>query len=74
MSIKKEMLSKLSEEKLKELAEDKGIKFDLTDAQKKYYNGWDEKEKMVDLMTCKEDLSVAEIERFIKKTGGAGSF
>lgn len=74
MSIKKEMLSKLSEEKLRELAEDKGIKFDLTDAQKKYYKDWDEKEKIVDLMTCKEDLSVGEIERFIKKTGGAGSF
>jgi hypothetical protein len=29
---------------------------------------------MVDLMTCKEGLSVGEIERFIKKTGGAGSF
>lgn len=71
MSIKKEMLRKLSEEKLKELAEDKGIKFDLTEAQKKYYDGWEEKEKIVDLMTGKEDLSVNDIERYIKKHGGS---
>lgn len=71
MSIKKEMLSKLSEEQLKKLAENKGIQFDLTDAQKKYYNGWDEKEKIVDLMTCKENLSVNEIEKYIKKHGGS---
>ena len=44
----------------------KGIKFNLSQTQKKYYDGWDEKEKMVDLMSSKEDLTVKEIEDYIK--------
>ena len=69
MSIKKEMLDKLTEEQLRELAENKGIKFDLSESQKKYYDGWDEKEKIVDLMSCKDDLSLGEIEDYIKLSG-----
>ena len=66
MSIKKELLDELTEQQLKELAENKGIKFNLSQTQKKYYDGWDEKEKMVDLMSSKEDLTVKEIEDYIK--------
>ncbi|MEF8879780.1 MAG: hypothetical protein V5A64_05255 [Candidatus Thermoplasmatota archaeon] len=67
MSIKKEMLSRLTEEQLKSIAEDKGIKFnDLSSSQEKYYKGWDEKDKMVDVMTSKEDVTVREIEKFLK--------
>ena len=66
MSIKKELLDKLTEQQLKEIAENKGIKFNLSQTQKKYYDGWDEKEKMVDIMSSKEDLTVKEIEDYIK--------
>lgn len=66
MSIKKELLDKLTEQQLKEIAENKGIKLNLNQTQKKYYDGWDEKEKIVDLMNSKEDLTVREIEDYIK--------
>jgi hypothetical protein len=65
MSIKKELLNELSEEQLKQLAEAKGINFDLSKVQKNYYDGWDEKDKIVDLMTDNKQISVPEIEKFI---------
>jgi len=66
MSIKKELLYELSEQQLKDLASSKGLKFKLNKVQKKYYEEWDEKDKIVDLMCDKGDLSVKEIEKFIK--------
>ena len=66
MSIKKEMLHKLSEPQLLKLADDKGIKFKLNKTQKEYYANWDEKDKIIDLMGDKEDLTVKEIEDYIK--------
>lgn len=66
MSLKKELLSELTKKQLKEFAENKGIEFTLSKSQKKYYEGWDEKDKLVDLMTDKEDVSVRDIEEFLK--------
>jgi len=65
MSIKKELLNELTEKQLMQLAENKGIEFSLNDIQKKYYENWDEKDKIVDLMTDKKHISVSEIEKFI---------
>ena len=65
MSIKKEMLNTLSEDQLKSLIEKKGINFKLSKAQRDYYEGWDEKDKLVDLMVDINDLSIKEIERYI---------
>lgn len=66
MSIKKELLNELTEHQLKELAESKGIVFKLNNVQKKYYENWAEKDKLVDLMTTDRHISVPEIERFIQ--------
>ncbi len=66
MSIKKEMLQELTEPQLLKLADDKGIKFKLNKTQKEYYANWDEKDKIIDLMGDKEDLTVKEIEDYIK--------
>ena len=66
MSIKKEMLEKLTEQQLITLAENKGIKFKLNKTQKEYYANWDERDKIIDLMGDKEDLTLKEIEEFIK--------
>lgn len=66
MSIKKELLQELSEQQLKSLAESKGIKFKLNKIQQEYYTDWDEKDKIVDLMSDKEDLTLREIEEYIK--------
>jgi len=66
MSIKKELLNRLTEKQLKELAESKGIKFKLSETQEMYYTNWNEKEKIIDLMNEKEDLTVKEIEKYIK--------
>jgi len=65
MSIKKELLNELTEKQLMQLAENKGIEFSLNDIQKKYYENWDEKDKIVDLMTDQKHISVSEIEKFI---------
>ena len=65
MSIKKEMLQELTEQQLLQLAEDKGIKFKLNKTQKEYYANWDEKDKIIDLMTDNPELSVTDIEQFI---------
>ena len=66
MSIKKELLNELSEQQLKKLAESKGIKFKLNNIQKKYYENWAEKDKLVDLMTSNVHITVPEIEKFIQ--------
>ena len=65
MSIKKELLNKLTENQLKQLAQNKGINFSLNDVQVKYYEEWDEKDKIVDIMTDQKHISVSEIEKFI---------
>lgn len=66
MSIKKELLDRLTEQELKQIAESKGIHFNLNQTKKDYYADWDEKDKIVDLMSCEEDLTVKEIEAYIK--------
>ena len=66
MSIKKELLNELSEHQLKQLAESKGIIFKLNTIQKKYYQNWAEKDKLGDLMTTNEHITVLEIEKFIQ--------
>ena len=47
MSIKKELLSELTVQQLKELAESKGIKFKLSEIQKNYYADWNEKNGII---------------------------
>lgn len=65
MSIKKELLNELTEKQLKQLAGYKGIDFSLNSVQKKYYRDWDEKDKLVDMMTDYKQLTISEIEKFI---------
>ena len=65
MSIKKELLNELTEKQLKQLAEYKGMEFTLNSVQKNYYRSWDEKDKLVDLMTDHKQLTISEIEKFI---------
>lgn len=65
MSIKKELLYELDELQLKKLADIKGIKFDLNKIKKQYYDDWNEKDKLVDIMTDHQGLSVSDIEKFI---------
>ena len=66
MSIKKELLDELSCEQLKELANNKGINFILNKTQREYYKGWNEKERLVDLINDKECIGVKEIENYIR--------
>jgi len=66
MSIKKELLTELTVQQLKELADSKGIKFKLSEVQKNYYAKWNEKDMIVDLMVEKEALSIKDIEIFLK--------
>lgn len=66
MSIKKELLQKLTEQQLAQLAESKGIKFKLNRTQEDYYADWAEIDKIIDIMGDKEDLTIKEIEDFIK--------
>ncbi len=65
MSIKKELLNELTENQLKQLAEIKGIEFTLNTIQEEYYTGWEEKDKLVDIMTDQRQISVSDIEKFI---------
>ncbi|KYK25637.1 hypothetical protein AYK25_05025 [Thermoplasmatales archaeon SM1-50] len=67
MSIKKELLNELTEHQLRQLAETKGISFKLNNVQKKYYQNWAEKDKLVDLMTTNRNITVSEIEKFIQE-------
>jgi hypothetical protein len=66
MSIKKELLNELTEKQLKQLAENKGIAFNLNKVQKKYYENWDEKDKLVDIMATNDHITVPEIEKIIQ--------
>jgi hypothetical protein len=66
MSIKKELLNELTEHQLKQLAQTKGIVFTLNNVQKKYYQNWAEKDKLVDLISTHKSVTVSEIERFIQ--------
>jgi len=66
MSIKKLLLDELTEHQLKELAESRGIKIDLSSRQEKYYAGWDEKDKLIDIMNDKEKLTIKDIEDYLK--------
>jgi len=65
MSIKKELLYELSEKQLKQLADIKGVEFTVNDIREKYYADWDEKDKIVDIMTDQKNISVSDIEKFI---------
>ena len=67
MSLKKELLNELTKQQLEELAKSKGITFKLTTGQQKYYDGWDEREKLIDLMNDHEKITVSDIEQFIVK-------
>ena len=67
MSIKKELLGELSEKQLKDLAKNKDINFTMSDSQKKYYANWKERDKLVDMMNDKEDITIKEIEKYLKK-------
>jgi hypothetical protein len=66
MSIKKLLLDELSEQQLKELADSRGIKIDLSHRQEKYYAGWAEKDKLIDIMNDKEKLTIKDIEDYLK--------
>jgi hypothetical protein len=66
MSIKKELLNELTEQQLKQLAESKGIAFNMNTVQKKYYENWAEKDKMVDMMSTNKHITVPEIEKFLQ--------
>jgi len=68
MSIKKELLDELTEQQLKEFAENKGIKFTLSTIQKKYYADWAEKDKLVDMMNDHAEVTVKEVEEILKIT------
>jgi hypothetical protein len=66
MSIKKELLNELTEKQLKQLAENKGIAFNLNELQKKYYENWEEKDKLVDIMATNNCITVLDIEKIIQ--------
>jgi hypothetical protein len=66
MSIKKELLNELTEQQLKQLAENKGIAFSLNKVQKKYYENWAEKDKLVDIIATHNNVTVSEIEKIIQ--------
>jgi hypothetical protein len=66
MSIKKELLNELTETQLKQLAESKGIAFNLNSIQKKYYQNWAEKDKLVDLIATNGNVTISEIEKLIQ--------
>ena len=68
MSLKKELLGELTEKQLKKLAENKGIKFSMSESQEKYYADWNEKERLVDIMNDKEDITIKEIEDIIRNS------
>ena len=68
MSLKKELLNELSAQELKNLAETKHITFKMNGTKEKYYDGWNEKDKLVDLMSDHQSISIGDIEAFIAKT------
>lgn len=68
MSIKKELLSQLSMQQLKALAEKKNVSFSKNEKQKKYYADWSEKDLMIDMMNDNNDITIKEIEEHIKSS------
>lgn len=66
MSIKKELLSQLSLQQLKELAEKKRVSFSKNEKQKEYYAEWTEKDQIIDMMNDNNDISLKEIEEHIR--------
>ena len=60
MSIKKELLNELSENQLKEIAEYKGISLELNKVKRKYYENWNKKDMLVDLITDYKDLTLSD--------------
>jgi hypothetical protein len=65
MSLKKELLNKLTEDQLQHLADSKGIAFTLNTTQKNYYENWTSRDRLVDLMADHEKLTIHDIECFI---------
>jgi hypothetical protein len=66
MSLKKEMLSTLTQDQLQRLADSKGIAFNsLNTTQKQYYAEWNDKDRLVDLMATNGKLTIRDIEQFI---------
>ena len=76
MSIKKELLNELTEKQLMKLAEHKGVKLTLSDVQKGYYTDWNEKDRLVDIMKDTRNITVKDIENYLKlhKDSGANRF
>lgn len=76
MSIKKELLNELTEKQLMELAEHKGVKLALSDVKKGYYMGWNEKDRLVDIMKDTRNITVKDIENYLKlyKESGTNRF
>ncbi len=68
MSLKKELLSELSLQQLKELAEKKGLSFSLNETQQEYYKEWSERDRIIDLINDNQNISIREIEQQIKIT------
>jgi len=66
MSLKKELLDKLTEDQIKSFAESKGISFSTSERQEKYYKSWNERDKMIDIITDNGEISIGEIEEYIK--------
>ena len=68
MSIKKELLSQLSLSQLKKFAEQKGISFSLNKTQEDYYADWSEKDLMIDMMNDNRDVTLKEIETYLRQS------
>ena len=73
MSLKKELLDKLTEDQLKSFAESKGISFSINERQEKYYESWNERDKMIDIITDNGEISIGEIEEYIKMQNCTGN-
>jgi uncharacterized ubiquitin-like protein YukD len=66
MSLKKELLSELSEQELEKFLETRHINFTLSNIQKKYYKDKDTSEKLIDIINDKRDISIKDVEEYIK--------
>lgn len=66
MSLKKELLHELSEKQLENFAKSQGIQFTLSTIQKKYYENWNDCEKLVDMINDEQEISIKDIEDYIK--------
>lgn len=66
MSLKKELLCELTEEQLEHFVESRDIQCKLSKIQKKYYKNRGECEKLVDIINDKQDISIKDIEEYIK--------